>query len=64
MAALNAAPGLKGALLTVPKEGTLLPETYHYALGDGRAKLIERMQHAMSRLVDELWAGARPSRGP
>ena len=61
VAALNAAPGLKGALLTVPKEGTLLPETYHYALGDGRAKLIERMQHAMSRLVDELWQARDPA---
>ena len=44
----------------MPAEGSLLPETYHYGLGDARAELIERMQHAMARLVDELW----PERDP
>ena len=60
VAALNAAPVLMGEIAAVPAEGSLLPETYHYGLGDSRAELIERMQHAMARLVDELW----PERDP
>ena len=63
VAALNAAPGLEGKIATVPDEGSLLPETYHYALGDSRAALIERMQHAMARVVDELWSARDPATG-
>ena len=61
VAALNAAPDLAGEILKVPEEGSLLPETYHYALGDNRAVLIERMQRAMARLVDELWEARDPA---
>ena len=63
VAALNAAPGLEGEIVTVPDEGSLLPETYYYALGDSRAALIERMQHAMARVVDELWSARDPAIG-
>ena len=63
VAALNAAPGLEGEIAAVPDEGSLLPETYHYALGDSRAALIERMQHAMARVVDELWQARDPAVG-
>ena len=56
-AALNAEPWLLGEIAEVPAEGSLLPETYHYELGDSRAKLIERMKQAMARVVDELWQG-------
>ena len=63
VAALNAAPGLEGEIAAVPAEGSLLPETYHYALGDSRAGLIERMQRAMARLLDELWPQRLPSIG-
>lgn len=61
--AINAAPGLEGEIAVVPAEGSLLPETYHYALGDSRAALIERMQRAMARLVDELWSARDPAVG-
>ena len=63
VAALNAAPGLEGEIEKVPDEGSLLPETYHYALGDSRAGLIERMKHAMARVVDELWQARDPAVG-
>ena len=63
VAALRTAPGLTGEVAKVPKEGSLLPETYHYALGDSRAQLIERMQSDMARLVDELWQGRDPAVG-
>ena len=36
-------------------EGTLLPETYHYAYGDSRQEMVGRMQKAMTDLIAELW---------
>lgn len=36
-------------------EGTLLPETYHYVYGDGRAELVARMRKAQVDLLAELW---------
>ena len=47
--------GLSGELPEPPPEGSLLPETYFYALGDQRAELVRRMQRGMRRLLDELW---------
>src|ERR671922_116261 len=46
---------LSGELPEMPPEGSLLPETYFYALGDERVELVRRMQHGMRRLLDELW---------
>ncbi|PWC46377.1 endolytic transglycosylase MltG [Azospirillum sp. TSA6c] len=47
--------GLTGDLPKPPKEGSLLPETYHFAYGDNRAALIERMQTAMTQALAEAW---------
>jgi UPF0755 protein len=46
---------LSGELPELPPEGSLLPETYFYALGDDRAALVRRMQRGMRELLDELW---------
>ena len=61
VALLDDEPWLVGEITRMPAEGTLLPETYHYDLGDSRARLIERMQHDMARLVDELWQARDPA---
>ncbi len=37
-------------------EGSLLPETYFYSWGDGRADIVERMRDAMGKTVAEQWA--------
>ena len=63
VAALAAAPGLMGEIAEPPAEGSLLPETYHYALGDSRAAVIERMKRGMAGLVEELWQGRDPTIG-
>ena len=55
-----AAEGLEADLPRPPPEGALLPETYHYALGDSRAALIARMAAAMQRTLAELWPGRLP----
>lgn len=50
-----ASDGLIGDTGAVPAEGTLLPETYHYAFGDDRAEMIARMRAAMADALAELW---------
>lgn len=52
---LNHLPTLEGEILVIPDEGTLLPETYHYSLGDTRQSVIDRMKNAMQRALDEAW---------
>ncbi len=51
---------LDGAILVVPGEGTLLPETYHFSLGDSRAGMVRRMTVDMDRALAELWASRKP----
>ena len=55
------AKGLVGELNEVPKEGTLLPDTYHYSYGDTKESVIERMKNAMERTVEELWEKRDPN---
>ncbi len=52
---LAAAEGLVGEVSEVPAEGTLLPETYHYSLGDDRAALVDRMEASLEEALAELW---------
>ena len=54
------ADGLAGEIATMPGEGRLLPETYHYSYGDDRAALIARMAAAMDAALAELWSGRDP----
>jgi UPF0755 protein len=53
---LQNTPALDGELPPPPEEGSLLPETYFYAFGDSRVGLVRRMEDAMRRTLDELWA--------
>ncbi len=46
--------------LTVPAEGSVLPESYDFERGESRQGVVLRMQAAMSRTLAELWA----KRGP
>jgi UPF0755 protein len=49
------APAMTGKVASVPPEGSLLPDTYHYRRGDARGDLVRRMQDSMDALLDELW---------
>ncbi|HEY9079668.1 endolytic transglycosylase MltG [Magnetovibrio sp.] len=49
------AEGLEGDISTIPDEGWLLPETYHYSWGDTRNDLIARMADDMGKVLGELW---------
>jgi UPF0755 protein len=39
----------------IPREGTLLPETYKFPRGTSREQVIQRMQAAQKRAVAEIW---------
>jgi UPF0755 protein len=56
MAVLNATELLRGMLSDLPAEGSLLPDTYHFVLGDSRADLVHRMTAAMRALLAQSWS--------
>jgi UPF0755 protein len=56
---LMAAPGLVGEV-PVPEEGSVLPNSYSYERGETRAALLRRMQDAMAKTLDRLWAQRSP----
>ncbi|MBR4932163.1 MAG: endolytic transglycosylase MltG [Alphaproteobacteria bacterium] len=53
---MNNAKGLTGTVDRLPKNGSLLPDTYHYSYGDTKADMIVRMKNAMDRTLAEVWA--------
>ncbi len=55
LALIAGAEALEGDAGPVPPEGSILPETYHYARGDSRAELIARMRRDMEMVLGELW---------
>ena len=52
---INQAPELEGAIEKRPAEGSLLPNTYRYTKGETRQSIIDRMQKARLKVIDELW---------
>jgi UPF0755 protein len=47
--------GLEGDIDQIPSDGSLLPETYHYSLGDTKMSLLNRMMEEMRKAKFELW---------
>jgi UPF0755 protein len=45
---------LKGSV-SVPAEGSVLPDSYAFEKGEARAAVLKRMQDAMKKTIDELW---------
>ena len=46
--------------IPVPKEASILPDSYAFERGESRAAVLRRMQAAMSRTLAELWAKRAP----
>lgn len=46
---------LAGAIKEIPREGTLLPETYKFTRGATRESIIQRMQQSSQRMLQEVW---------
>jgi UPF0755 protein len=46
---------LNGNIKEVPREGSLLPDTYNFNRGVAREQMIQRMQQAQQRVLKEIW---------
>jgi UPF0755 protein len=57
---LNADPVLTGDITDVPPEGSLMPDTYKFTRGATRKQILEQMQRAQARAVEEVWARRSP----
>jgi UPF0755 protein len=51
---------LAGNIRDVPREGTLLPETYRFVRGTTREQVIRRMQQDQRRVLQEIWERRNP----
>src|ERR1700761_9574721 len=49
-----------GSVREIPREGTLLPETYKFPRGTTRDQVIARMQQAQKRVLAEIWERRNP----
>lgn len=55
VARLQADENLTGDILTIPAEGSLLPDTYPYARGTERQAVLDRMAQAQRDFIAGLW---------
>jgi len=46
---------LTGNIKDIPREGTLLPESYRFGRGTSREQVIQRMQREQRRALQEVW---------
>jgi UPF0755 protein len=51
---------LTGNIREIPREGTLLPDTYNFTRSVTREQMISRMQAAQQRVVKEIWERHSP----
>jgi UPF0755 protein len=51
---------LIGTVKEMPREGTLLPETYRFTRGTAREDLVKRMVAAQRRVLQEAWERRMP----
>lgn len=51
---------LTGNIREIPREGSLLPESYKFPRGTPREQVIQRMQAAQRRAVQEIWDHRMP----
>ncbi|HEX7782268.1 MAG TPA: endolytic transglycosylase MltG [Sphingobium sp.] len=57
---LMAQKELTGAI-SVPKEGSVLPDSYAFDKGEARAAVLKRMQAAMTKALADMWAERSPT---
>jgi UPF0755 protein len=49
-----------GSVREMPREGSLLPETYKFPRGTTRDQVIQRMQQTQKRVLAEIWERRNP----
>lgn len=57
---LMGVPLLTGPV-AVPREGSVLPDSYSYQRGETRAAVLKRMQAAMDKTLADLWTTRKPA---
>jgi UPF0755 protein len=60
IARLLESTALTGQIKEIPREGTLLPETYRFTRGMTREQIIQRMQQAHRRVLQDVWDHRMP----
>jgi len=53
-------PALTGNIKEIPREGSLLPDTYHFTRGFPRERVIALMQQAQQRVLKDVWEFRQP----
>ncbi|HEY3919842.1 MAG TPA: endolytic transglycosylase MltG [Stellaceae bacterium] len=61
VALVDAAPSLDGTIDAIPAEGTLLPDTYFYVMGNTRQEMLARMHRGLEKALAEEWQARAPS---
>jgi UPF0755 protein len=51
---------LVGEVRMIPREGTLLPDTYPFERGTTREQLLSRIEQAQRRLLQDIWSKRSP----
>lgn len=49
-----------GDIKEIPREGSILPETYEFERGVSRAKVLSVMENAQTKMVDDIWKKRAP----
>lgn len=57
---LNDNDVLSGDIRDVPREGTLLPDTYQFERGYPRERILKDMKAAQEKMVKDIWARRSP----
>src|SRR5438105_363233 len=60
VARLTDADIFTGGVREIPREGTLLPDTYKFPRGTPRDQVIQRMQQTQRRVLAEIWERRNP----
>ena len=60
VARLQENAALTGQIKEIPREGSLLPDTYKFTRGMTREQLVQRMQSEDKRILQEVWAHRDP----
>ena len=51
---------LTGDVRELPREGSLMPDTYYFERGDTRQSFLSRMSKIQAKTVDEIWKSRSP----
>lgn len=52
---IKAHPELTGKINIIPREGSLMPDTYRFERGTDRNELIARIQNQQSKFMEKVW---------